>query len=87
MAGWGVLVSAHSGVDEGQVRFGFRLHPAAGERPFVVLQLGSGDVTMHVWNPETLTSLAAMVAEARELLSAAITGQHPLPVELTAALA
>jgi hypothetical protein len=35
--------------------------PGSVEGPFVVLQLGSDDVTLHVWDPETLTALAGMV--------------------------
>jgi hypothetical protein len=79
----GVLVSTSRSVDEDQVRFDARCHPHS-ERPFVVLVLGSEATTMHVSDPAHLAALGQMVAEAHDLLTAALAGQDPLPVDLTA---
>ncbi len=47
----------------------------------MVLQLGRYDVSMHVFEPATLTALAQTVAEAHDLLTAALAGQDRLPVD------
>jgi hypothetical protein len=62
------------------VRFQVRSHPDA-VRPFVVLDLGTPFVSLHVFEPEDLAALAAVVAESHRLLAAAVTGQDVLPVE------
>lgn len=80
--GWGVLLSSSINVDADEVRFAVRSYPDTQE-PFVVLLLGSRDVTMHVFDPDTLTALAQVVAEAHDLLTAALAGQAQLPVEPT----
>lgn len=80
----GVLVSSSISVDGDQLRFAVRSHPHAVD-PFVVLELGNHQVSMHVFDVATLTALAQAVAEARDLLSAALAGQTPLPVETSPA--
>lgn len=50
-------------------------------QPFVVLHLGNHNVSMHVFDVATLTALAQTVAEARNLLAAALAGQDRLPVD------
>lgn len=80
MADRGVLVSSSTSVDADELQFSVRSYPD-GLQPFVVLLLGSRDLTMHVFDPDTLTALAQVVAEARDLLTAALAGQAPLPVE------
>lgn len=72
MADRGVLLS--SSIDSGELQFAVRSHPE-GQEPFVVLQLGSHNVSMHVFDVATLTALAEVVAEARDLLTAALIGQ------------
>lgn len=69
-----LLLSSSISVDGGGVRFRLRSHRDS-DPPFVVLYRGTDDATMHVYNLETLTALAAMVAEAREVLIAALTGE------------
>ncbi len=76
----GVLLSSSITVDADEVRFSVRSYPD-GQEPFVVLLLGSRDVTMHVFDPDTLTALAQVVTEARDLLTAALAGQAPSPVD------
>lgn len=80
MADRGVLVSTSISVDGDQLQFGVRSHPHAVD-PFVVLELGSHQVSMHVFDVATLTALAQVVAEARDLLTAALVGQDRLPAE------
>jgi hypothetical protein len=70
----GLLLSSSVSVNGGGVRFRLRSHRDY-DPPFVVLYLGADDATMHVYDLETLIALAAMVAEARELLGAALTGE------------
>lgn len=78
----GVLVSTGISVDADELRFGVRSHPHEVDS-FVVLELGSHQVSMHVFDVATLTALAQVVAEARDLLSDALAGQDRLPVEPT----
>jgi hypothetical protein len=82
----GTLVSTSHSAAVGEVRFEVRSHPDQG-RPFVVLVLGHRDVTVHLFDVATVDALQAAVAEARDLLTAALVGQDRLPVELTAASA
>lgn len=82
MADRGVLVSTGISIDGDQLQFGVRSHPHAVD-PFVVLELGSHQVSMHVFDLATLTALIQVAAEARDLLSAALAGQTPLPVDQT----
>ena len=65
---------------EDQPRFSVRCHPVA-LRPFVVLALGDGATTSHLYEPARLVALGQAVAEAHDLLTAALAGQDPLPVE------
>jgi hypothetical protein len=73
-------------VDEESVRFAVRCYPNHAS-PFVVLVLGSEATTMHVFDPAHLVAFGQMAAAAHDLLSAALAGQDPLPVEQTAAMA
>lgn len=82
MGDWGVLVSSTTNVDADQLVSDVRSHPD-GRNPFLVLDLGSHNVTMHVFDPATLTALAQTVAEAHDLPTAALAGQAPQPVEPT----
>lgn len=82
--GTGVLVSTSNSVGTDSLRFAVRSHPD-GARPFVVLDLGCTNVTVHVFDPAVLTALAAVVAQAQDLLAAALAGQDPLPVDPRAA--
>lgn len=76
----GVLLSSTINVDADQLQFAVRSHPDSPE-PFVVLQLGRYEMSMHVFDPATLTALAQTVAEAHDLLTAALAGQDRLPIE------
>jgi hypothetical protein len=82
MAG-GVLVSTSRSVDAESVRFEVRCYQLNAS-PFVVLVLGSEATTMHVFDPAHLVALGQMAAGAHDLLSAALAGQDPLPVERAA---
>ena len=82
----GVLVSTSTSVGDGSVRFEVRCYPHH-DLPLVVLVLGSEATTMHVFDPAHLVALGQMAAAAHELLTAALAGQDPLPVEQTAAMA
>ena len=79
----GVLVSTSRSVDDESVRFEVRCYPHYPS-PFVVLVLGSEATTMHVFDPAHLVALGQMAAGANDLLTAALAGQDPLPVEQTA---
>lgn len=54
-------------------------YTGAGGDPSVMFQLGRG-LTMHVYDPALLVRLAEVVAQGRDLLDAALSGQDPLPV-------
>lgn len=77
-----VLVFTSHVVEE-EPRFSVRCHPVA-VRPFVVLALGDDATTLHLYEPAYLVALGQAVAEAHDLLTAALAGQDPLPVEQTA---
>jgi hypothetical protein len=53
----------------------------------VVLALGDHDTTMYVYEPAHLVALAQAADDAHDLLTGALAGQDPLPVEQTALLA
>lgn len=80
MAERGVLLSSSISVDADRLQFEVRSYPD-GLQPFVVLHLGNHNVSMHVFDVATLTALAQTVAEARNLLAAALAGQDRLPVD------
>lgn len=80
MALGGVLVSSTVGLDADEVQFSVRSH-VHRDYPYVVLGLGSHNLSMHVYDLATLTALAATVAEAKDLLTAALAGQDRLPVD------
>jgi len=82
MADRGVLLCNSISVDSDQLQFEVRSYPNPQE-PFVVLLLGSRDVSMHVFDVATLTALAEVVADACDLLTAALIAQDRLPVEQT----
>lgn len=84
MDAW-VLLTTTTSVDADQLKFRVRSYPRS-DRPFVVLELGSEQTNMHVFDPAQLVALGQMVAEAHDLLTAALAGQDPLPVEPIAVL-
>lgn len=70
---------------EGKPFFLVRCHPDLVEaQPFVVLTLGDWETTLQVSEPAHLVALGQVVVEAHGLLTAALAGQEPLPVEQTA---
>jgi hypothetical protein len=82
----GVLLSTSQALPPGSCSSRCGPH-ADHKRPFVVLVLGSRDVTMHVFDLAAMDALQAAVAEARDLLASAVARQDRLPAEQTAALA